>query len=104
MDLKKVFWVELLIVILALSFVGPAFSQKKPGKTVAHAGKIEWVSRDFKYIGISEHKVSILPGTKIVDKQGNPLTVGDLKPGRVVVVEIMQSSGGSHEKRIVIRK
>jgi hypothetical protein len=104
MNLKKVFWVELLVVILALSFVGPAFSQARPGKTIAHAGVIEWVSKDLKYIGINERKVLITPQTKVLDDQGNSLKVTELRRGRIVVVEMVRISNGSVEKRIIIKR
>lgn len=104
MNVRKMFWVELLVVLLALSFVGPAFSQGRPSKTIAHTGVIEWVSRDFKYIGINEGKVSIPPETKIVDKQGNILSVRDLKRGRFVLVEIIRNPDGSRGKRVIIKR
>jgi hypothetical protein len=103
MNLKGVFWVKLfvLLLILILSSIGSAFSQ---GKRVVRAGEIEWVSRDFKYIGINEGKVKITPQTKIVDSQGNSLKVSELKPGRHVTVELIRNADGSWEKRIVIRR
>jgi hypothetical protein len=103
MNVRKLFGVELLIVILALSFVGPAFSQGRPSKTIAHAGVIEWVSKDFKFIGINERKVLISPQSKILDDQGNSLKVTELRRGRRVVVEMVRMPGGSVEKRIIIK-
>jgi hypothetical protein len=104
MNPRKVFWVELLVVIWVLSFVGPAFSQARPGKTIAHAGVIEWVSRDFKYIGINERKILITPQTKILDDLGNSLRTAELRRGRTVMVEMVRMPGGSVEKRIIIKK
>jgi hypothetical protein len=104
MNLKKVFFVKLLVLILVLSFTGPAFTQGKPSKRVVRAGAIEWVSRDFKYIGINEGKVLITPQTKVLDEKGNSLDIRELRRGRHVVVELILNSSGSAEKRIIIKK
>lgn len=104
MNLKRLFLVKLLVLILALSFIGPAFSQGKQGKTRIYAGAIEWVSRDFKYISINEHKVLITPQTKVLDEKGNSLNITDLKRGQNVVVELIRNPDGSTEKRIIIKK
>ena len=103
MNFKGVFWVKLfvLILILILSSIGSAFSQ---GKRVVRSGEIEWVSPDFKYIGINEGKVLIKPQTKVVDGEGNSLKISELKPGRHVTVELIRNPDGSWEKRIVIRR
>jgi hypothetical protein len=104
MNFKKVFFVQLLALVLTLSFIGPAFSQGRPSKRVVRAGVIEWVSRDFKYIGIDEGKVLITPQTKVFDAYGNPLGISALERGRHVVVELIRNPDGSTEKRIIIRK
>lgn len=104
MNLKRVFFVKLLVLMLALSSIGPAFSQGKQGKTIVRAGEIEWVSRDFKYIGINEGKVLITPQTKVFDERGNSLNIRDLRQGRYVVVEMIRNPDGSTEKRIIIKK
>jgi hypothetical protein len=104
MDMKKIFWVELLALVLTLSFIGPAFSQSGPNRVIAHAGAIEWVSNDFKLIYINERKVLISPQTKILDDQGNSLKVTELRRGRRVVVELVRISDGSMEKRVIIKK
>jgi hypothetical protein len=104
MNFKRLFIVKLLVLILVFSFTGPAFSQGKQGRTRIHAGVIEWVSRDFKYISINEHKVLITPQTKVLDEWGNNLNVNELRRGRAVVVELIRNSNGSAEKRIIIKK
>jgi hypothetical protein len=104
MNLKRLFFVKLLVLILVLSFIGPAFSQGRDGKRIVYAGTIEWVSRDFKYISINEHKVSITPQTKVLDDRGNPLDMRELRRGRHVVVELIRNPSGSAEKRIIIKK
>jgi hypothetical protein len=104
MNLKRLFFLKLLVLILVFSFIGPAFSQSKQGKTRIHAGVIESVSRDFKYISINEHKVLITPQTKVLDEKGNSLDIRELRRGRHVVVELIRNPSGSAEKRIIIKK
>jgi hypothetical protein len=105
MSLKKVFWVELLIVILTLSFVGPAFSQGRPSKTIAHAGVIEWVSQDYKYITIPsvESKIFLPPTTKVLDEKGNSLKLTDLRRGLRIVIEVTRNPDGSQQRTIIIK-
>jgi hypothetical protein len=103
MDLKKLFVVKLLVLMLTLSLIGPAFSQGS-GKPRPYTGVIEWVSKDFKYIGIDERKILITPETKVVDAEGKMLKTSDLKPGRTVVIESIRTPGGSTERRITIKK
>jgi hypothetical protein len=104
MNLKKIFFVKVLVLLLILSFVGPALSQSKQGKTKIYSGVIEWVSGDFKYMSVDEHKVLITPGTKVLDELGHRLTIYDLRRGLKVVVEMIRHSDGSTEKRIVIKR
>jgi hypothetical protein len=106
MSPKKVFWVELLVLMLTLSLISPAFSQGGPDRRIANAGVIVWVSWDLKYIAIntSEHKILITPQTKVLDEQGNSLRVSDLRRGLRIVIEVVRISDGSMEKRIIIKK
>jgi len=105
MNLKKVFFIKLLVLLIAFLFVGPAFSQGRGGKRIVYAGVIDWVSQDFKYIAINkvEHRIAIAPQTKVLDERGNSLKVSDLRKGLSVVVESVRNPDGSTEKRIIIR-
>lgn len=105
MNVRKMFWIELLVVILALSFVGPAFSQGRPTKVIAHAGVIEWVSQDYKYITIPsiESKIFLPPTTKVLDEQGNSLKLTDLRRGLRIVIEVTRNPDGSQQRTIIIK-
>jgi hypothetical protein len=105
MNLKKVFFIKLLVLLIAFSFIGPAFSQGRGGKRIVYAGVIDWVSQDFKSIAINkvEHRIAIAPQTKVLDEWGNTLKASDLRKGLSVVVESVRNPDGSTEKRIIIR-
>jgi hypothetical protein len=106
MNLKKVFFIKLLVLLIAFSFIGPAFSQGRGGKRIVYAGVIDWVSQDFKSIAINkvEHRIAISPQTKVLDENGNKLKASDLRKGLNVVVESVRNPDGSKEKRILIKK
>jgi hypothetical protein len=105
MNLKKVFFVKLLILMLALSLIVPALSQGGSGKRKVASGVIDWVSQDFKSIALNtvEHRIVIPPETKVLDAYGNSLKVTDLRRGLNVVIESVRNPDGSTEKRILIR-
>ena len=104
MNLKKFFFVKLLVLLLVLFLIGPAFSQARDGKRIVYAGIIDWVSQDFKYIGINDHKLPITPQTKVLDEKGNRLATSELRQGRPIVVELIRNPDRSAEIRIVIGK
>jgi hypothetical protein len=108
MKIRKSLFILILTGALTLSFLSPAFSQVKPGKNILASGMIELVSHDRKLktdtIMINERVISIPPDTKIVDEWGNPLTIRDLKPGLTVVVQGIRNSGGSYERKIIVKK
>jgi hypothetical protein len=101
---KKIFFVAFFVFMLTQSLVGPAFSQGREDKKKIYCRKIEWVSRDFRYIGINERRVLIPPGIKVFDQKGNILDIRDLKSGRSAVLEKIRNKDGSIEERIVIKK
>ncbi len=102
MNLKKIFLVKLLVVIFALSFSGPAFSQSK---TATLAGVIQWVSPDFKYIALpsSERSIPIPPDTKVFDEKGNSLKLTSLRKGLNIVMESTRNPDGSMQRKIIVK-
>ncbi len=105
MNLKKVFFIKLLVLLIVFLFIAPAFSQGNQSKTIMYAGVIQWVSSDFKYIAIpsAERSILIPPETKVFDEQGNILKISDLRRGLHIVVEFIKNPDGSTEKRIIIK-
>ena len=108
MNLKKGFFMLVLTGALTLSFLSPTFSQVKPGKKIVASGAIEHFSRDRKlnadYMMINERKILVSRNTKIIDEWGNALTLKDLKPGVNVVVEDVRHSGGTYERKIIVKR
>jgi hypothetical protein len=106
MNLKKIFSLQLLALVVVLSFIDPAFSQGKGGKRKVSSGVIGWVSQDFKSIAINtvEHPIVVTPQTKIFDAKGNRLEAGELRRGLSIVVESVRNRDGSAEKRIIIKR
>lgn len=106
MNLKKFFFVKLLVLILALSLIGPGLSQGRDDKRKVYSGVIDWVSQDFTSIALNtvEHRIAIPPETKVLDAYGNRLKVTDLRRGLNVVIELARNPDGSTEKRILIKK
>ena len=105
MSLKRVLLVELLVLMLPLWFIGPAFSQGNQSKIVTFAGVIEWVSPDFKYITMPSHESKIfLPfTTKVFDGQGKSLQLTDLRRGLNIVLEVTRNPDGSQQRTIIIK-
>ena len=106
MNLKKVFLIKLLILVIALSLIGPVSSQGQTNKTIMYTGVIQMVTRDFKYIALNtvEHNIPITPQTKVFDERGNSLKVNDLRRGLNIAVEMIRNPDGSTEKRIIVKK
>lgn len=101
---KKIFFGAFFVFMLTQSLIGPAFSQGREEKTKIYSQKIDWVSRDFRYVEIKERRVLIPPGTKVFDEKGNILEIRDLRSGRDAFLEFIRNPDGSTETRIVIKK
>ena len=106
MNLKKILFIELLVLILALSSVGPVFTQGGQGKTATIAGVIQWVSSDYKYIALpsTERSIFIPPETKVVDEQGNNLRLADLRKGLNIVMEWTRNPDGTIQRKIIVKR
>jgi hypothetical protein len=104
MKLRKVVFIQILILILTLLILGPGFSQVKKEGTLSFSGYIDHTPADFKSIVVNEGRIFISSDTKIVDEKGNHLKIKDLKRRQYVTIVVLQKSNGVFAQKITIKK
>ena len=102
MKLRKVFFIQFVIFILALLILSPGFSQVKKEGTLSFTGSIDNIPKDSKFIVVNERRVFISSDTKIATEKGSILRMNDLKVRLHVAIEGVEKKGGIYAEKITV--
>lgn len=103
MGLRKIFLINMFILMFTFMVFNPGFTQVKKEKTVSFPGVIENVDKDFKFIVVNEARILLSATTKIVDEKGNAFKISDLKPKVAVTIEAIRNPDGFLAERVVVK-
>jgi len=102
MKVKKIILTQCVTILVIWVLTGLSFSGEM--ETVSFSGTIQGVSRDGKSITVNEKGLSLSGDVKIVDQNGNPLRLNDIKPDSSVAIDAIALPKGYQIKKIVIVK
>jgi cell division protein FtsI/penicillin-binding protein 2 len=104
MKLTKIFLILLALFIFVFLIFRIALSQVKTGETISFSGVIENIKENFEFIVVNEMRISISSETKIVDENGNPLKIDELKLGLNVTIKAVRNPNDFFAKRVILNK
>jgi len=102
MQLKKVFLLQFVLLVVTLFLVSSGFSQGKKEGVFSFFGSIDSIPESLKFIVVNEQRVYITSNTKIVDEKNNLLKINELKRGLSVKVEGIRKTEGIYADKITV--
>jgi hypothetical protein len=102
MQLKKVFLLQFVLLVVTLFLVSSGFSQGKKEGVFSFFGSIDSIPESRRFIVVNEQRVYVTSNTKIVDENNNQLKMNQLKRGLSVRVEGIRKPEGIYPDKITV--
>ena len=93
-----------LVLALLLLVLSPGLAQVRVGESISFPGVIEKVSEDLRFIVVNEVKISLFPGTRVLDDNGKELKPVELKPKLRIQLEVLSTTQGFLAQKIVVKR
>jgi len=103
MKFRKRIGIIATVLTLTVLFLQLSHAQVTKEQTLIFPGVIEQVTADSKSVIVNEARISLSSNTQIVDENGNPLTLYDLKRGSPVTLEVVRHASGFLARKIVLK-
>jgi hypothetical protein len=100
MGIRRILLIQSVIALIICGSIGLSSSGEE--ETVSFSGTIQSISKDSKSITVNDKGLAISGDMKIVDQNGNPLRLSDIKPDASVAIDAVALPKGYRIKKIVI--
>ncbi len=94
---------KMLMIILLASFVFLVGFEGIRQQSASVSGTIEKVEKNHQSVTVNGQKLTIIPGTKIIDEKGNALKNVELKENHAVEVQGFRSKYGFTATKIMVK-